>query len=118
MLQLSGTMSSAPIRRICATVLLGLSLTSTSMYGQSTYGAIIGTVKDTSGAVVGNVSIKVTNTDENESHEVKSNNNGNYELLNILPGHYTVTASAAGFETFTATDLLLVSRQTLRVDPE
>ena len=118
MLQLSGTTSSAPIRRICAPSILCLILSLTSVYGQSTYGAIIGTVKDTSGAVVGNVSIKVTNTDENESHEVKSNNNGNYELLNILPGHYTVTASAAGFETFAATDLLLVSRQTLRVDPE
>src|ERR1035438_1332777 len=89
MLQLSGTTSSAPIHRICALSILCLILSLTSAYGQSTYGAIIGTVKDTSGAVVGNVSIKVTNTDENESHEVKSKNNGDYELLNILPGHYT-----------------------------
>jgi hypothetical protein len=118
MLQLSGSTSSAPIRRICALSILCLILSLTSAYGQSTYGAIIGTVKDTSGAVVGNVSIKVTNTDENESHEVKSKNNGDYELLNILPGHYRVTASASGFETFTATELLLVARQTLRVDPE
>jgi hypothetical protein len=115
---LSGSTSSAPIRRICALSILCLILSLTSAYGQSTYGAIIGTVKDTSGAVVGNVSIKVTNTDENESHEVKSKNNGDYELLNILPGHYRVTASASGFETFTATELLLVARQTLRVDPE
>jgi hypothetical protein len=118
MLQLSGTTSSAPIHRICALSILCLILSLTAAYGQSTYGAIIGTVKDTSGAVVGNVSIKVTNTDENESHEVKSKNNGDYELLNILPGHYRVTASASGFETFTATELLLVARQTLRVDPE
>ena len=98
--------------------LLGLSMALTNAYGQSTYGAIIGTVKDTSGAVVANVTVKVTNTDENESHEVKSKNNGDYEVLNILPGHYLVTATATGFETFTATDLLLVARQTLRVDPE
>ncbi len=36
----------------------------------------------------------------------------------MLPAHYTVAVSAAGFETFTATDLLLVARQTLRVDAE
>ena len=118
MLQLSGTTSSAPIHRICALSILCLILTLTSAYGQSTYGAIIGTVKDTSGAVVANVSITVTNTDENTTREAHSNNNGNYELLNILPGHYTVTAAASGFETFTATELLLVARQTLRVDPE
>src|SRR5262249_26836305 len=62
--------------------------------------------------------VKITNTDENTSHDIESNGNGDYELLNILPGHYSVTASAAGFETFTATGLLLVSRQTLRIDPE
>ena len=101
-----------------ALFLLGLSMALTNAYGQSTYGAIIGTVKDTSGAVVANVTVKVTNTDENTTREVQSKNNGDYELLNILPGHYTVTATAAGFETFTATDLLLVARQTLRVDPE
>src|SRR5579871_216533 len=118
MLHCSGTTSGARIRRDFALLLMGLSLALSNARGQSTYGAIIGTVKDTSGAVVGNVTVKITNTDENTSHEVQSKNNGDYELLNILPGHYTVTATAAGFEAFTATDLLLVARQTLRVDPE
>jgi hypothetical protein len=45
-----------------------------------------------------------------------TNASGDYELLNVLPAHYTVTVSSQGFETFTATDVLLVARQTLRVD--
>ena len=104
--------------RICALFLLGLSISLTSAFGQSTYGAIIGTVKDTSGAVVANASVKITNIDENTIRDVQSKSNGDYELLNILPGHYTVTVTAPGFETSTTTGLVLVSRQTLRIDPE
>jgi len=117
MLQLLRIKSCTPMLRIGLLVLLSVS-SLTNALGQSTYGAILGTAKDTSGAVVANVTIKITNTDENTTHEVQTKNNGDYELLNILPGHYVVTATAPGFETFTATDLLLVARQTLRVDPE
>jgi hypothetical protein len=83
---------------------------------QSTYGTILGTVKDSTGASVPNASVKLTNTDENTVREAKSNANGDYEFLNTLPAHYGVTITAPGFETFSATDILLVSRQTLRID--
>jgi hypothetical protein len=91
-------------------------LSASSSFGQSTFGSIIGTVKDASGAVVPGATVKIINTDENTTHPVKSNASGDYELLNVLPGHYSVTVSSSGFETFTATDVLLVARQTLRVD--
>ena len=38
--------------RVYALLLLGLILSSATVFGQSTYGAIIGTVKDSSGAAV------------------------------------------------------------------
>jgi hypothetical protein len=82
-LQQLGITTRAGIARICPFVLLALSSLG-GAYGQSTYGAIIGTVKDTSGAVIGNASIKITNTDENTTHQVQSQSNGDYELLNIL----------------------------------
>src|ERR1700704_3417250 len=107
MLRHFGTTSRAPMHRICALFLLGLSISLTSAFGQSTYGAIIGTVKDTSGAVVANASVKITNIDENESREVKSKSHADCELLNILPGHYTVTVTAPGFETSATTGLVL-----------
>ena len=83
---------------------------------QSTYGTILGSVKDSTGAVIPNALVKIVNTDENTAREVTSNNNGEYQLLNVLPAHYTVTVTANGFENFSATDLVLVARQTLRVD--
>lgn len=97
-------------------VCLAMSSFVVSLYAQSTYGVILGTVKDSSGATVPGAIVKITNTDENTSRDVKTNTVGDYQLLNVLPAHYKVAVSAPGFETFTATDLLLVARQTLRVD--
>jgi hypothetical protein len=86
------------------------------MPAQSTYGTIIGTVKDSSGAAVPNVAISLTNTDKNETKTTTSNSSGDYSIPNILPAHYSLTVSAGGFESFNATNILLVARQTLRID--
>jgi len=84
--------------------------------GQSTYGTIVGTVKDPSGSAVPSATVTLTNLDKNETLQAATNASGSYELLNILPAHYGLTVSAKGFETFSATNILLVSRQTLRID--
>ena len=83
---------------------------------QSTFGTIVGTVTDSSGAVVPDARIKLTNTDENTTREVTTERTGDYQFLNTSPAHYKIDVTAPGFQTFTATDLLLVARQTLRVD--
>ncbi|MGA8595618.1 MAG: TonB-dependent receptor [Bryobacteraceae bacterium] len=99
-------------------MLLGLAWSSATVFGQSTYGSVIGTVKDSSGALIPGASVKLTNTDENTTRYAQTNSAGDYELLNVLPAHYMVTVTAKGFETFDATDLTLVARQTLRVDAQ
>jgi len=83
---------------------------------QSTYGTILGSVKDSSGGALPTATVTLTNLDKNETKEVKTTATGQYELLNILPAHYSLSVTAAGFQTFSATDILLVSRQTLRID--
>jgi hypothetical protein len=97
--------------------LIGLALCFTiSAFSQSTFGTILGTVRDASGAVVPDATLKITNLDENSARETSTNANGDYSLLNALPGRYSVTVTASGFETFTVTDLTLPARETLRVD--
>jgi Carboxypeptidase regulatory-like domain len=83
---------------------------------QSTYGTIVGTVKDSSGAAVANAAVTVTNIDENTARSINSNGSGDYSVPNLLAGHYKVDVSADSFQTFSATDLTLVARQLLRVD--
>jgi Carboxypeptidase regulatory-like domain/TonB-dependent Receptor Plug Domain len=99
-------------RIVLAAFLIGV----TPLSAQSTYGTILGTVKDSSGATVPDASVKITNVDENTIREVKTNSNGDYEAPNLLPAHYRVDVELSGFQTFNATDLSLIARQTLRVD--
>ena len=83
---------------------------------QSTFGSIVGTVKDASDAVVAKAAIRITNVDENTSREIKNSSDGSYEVLNLKPGVYTVTAETPGFQTAAIGDLHLLARQTMRVD--
>ena len=93
-----------------------LCLTPTIMVAQSTFGTILGTVKDNSGAVVPQAAVKATNTDENTTRETTTNGNGDYEFVNTKAGHYKVEVNAQGFQPYAATELLLIARQTLRID--
>ena len=83
---------------------------------QSTFGTILGTVTDSTGAVVPQTRIIVTNQGENTTRTLTTDAQGNYEALNLKAGTYTVTAEASGFKTFKATELQLEARQTLRVN--
>lgn len=85
-------------------------------FAQSTFGAIIGTVRDSTGAVVAGAAVQVKNLDENTARDVQTNADGNYEALNLKPAHYSVTIAHSGFQSFTASDITLVSRQTIRID--
>ena len=47
---------------------------------------------------------------------VVTDQHGDYSLLNLNPGKYQITVSAAGFEKTDFSDLDLQSRETKRVD--
>ena len=87
-----------------------------AVFAQSTFGTVLGTVKDNSGAVVPRAKVSLTDTDENISHSTLTDAKGDYEFVNTQPGHYKVEVAAPGFQLSVAADLLLVARQTLRVD--
>lgn len=83
---------------------------------QSTFGSIVGTVTDPSGAVIPAARVTVTNVGENTSLTVQTNAQGAYEALNLKAGTYRVSIEAAGFKTFQAREVPLAARQVVRVD--
>src|SRR5439155_19869443 len=85
-------------------------------YAQSTFGVVLGTVKDASGGVVKQASVRLTNLGENIARDTITSEDGAYEFHNMKPVLYSVRVSHPGFRTFTAQDLTLVARQILRVD--
>jgi hypothetical protein len=92
------------------------SLFPATLLAQSTQGSILGTVKDTSGAVVPGAKVTVTNTGTGIANTTTSSSAGNYQVLNLIEGSYKIQIAAQGFETEVISDLTLVARQQLRVD--
>ena len=68
-------------------------------------GAIGGTVLDTSGAAVPNATVTVQNTGTNAQQTAVSDASGYFRIIHLQPGTYTVTITAAGFATFSSTNL-------------
>ncbi len=56
-----------------------------------------GTVKDPSGAVVPNATVTVTDPSKGFSRSATSDSSGNYQVLQLPPGIYTVSATSTGF---------------------
>jgi hypothetical protein len=104
--------------RLAASLTLGFALIGLpgALRAQSTLGTILGTVTDSSGAVVPNCDVKITLNEEGALRTLKTDPNGNYEAVNSKPGHYTVEVSDTGFQTSRVENLELAARQTLRVD--
>lgn len=103
------------ITTLCCLFMLGASGVHRAT-AQSIFGSILGTVKDASGSVVPNATVKLINIDENTSRTLTTNDNGDYEAVNTKPGRYRVEVMASGFQTFSTTEILLAARQTIRVD--
>ena len=60
--------------------------------------SIQGTVTDATGAIVPNATLTLLDTDNNRSVTATSNASGVYNFNALAPDHYTLTASAAGFQ--------------------
>jgi hypothetical protein len=87
-----------------------------SAFAQSITGALVGTVTDSSGAVVANAKITVRNVDTNQIVGFITNKDGEYSVPNLVPSHYEITISVSGFATYKVADVNLLTNTTLRND--
>lgn len=85
------------------------------LLGQADQGTITGVVQDTTGAVIGNANVTLTSLDMGQVLKVKTDGSGIFVFSPIKIGNYSVTASSAGFETTTKTNLHLSLQQRLNV---
>ena len=97
-------------------LILFLSITLAAVRGQTTTGAISGTVTDPSGGVIANAQITLQNVQTGISQMARSNASGNYIIPAISVGDYTLTAQAQGFGATTHRGLHLDANQDLTSD--
>ncbi|MPY88801.1 MAG: hypothetical protein GEU99_12835 [Luteitalea sp.] len=77
---------------------------------------IRGVIVDQSQGVLPGVDVTVTEVNTNLSRSAVSDDNGNFELADLRPGIYRLTASLSGFRTYIADDVHLESGQTRRIN--
>ncbi len=86
-------------------------------YGQAgATGSVLGTVTDTSGAVVPGVRVTVTNVDTNVPFRTTTSSTGDYLAPVLNPGHYRVSAELKGFQRSVTSPFTLTVDQKFRVN--
>jgi len=92
---------------------------SASLSAQTLPTAIAGTVRDTSGAVMPGVTIEAASDALIEKvRTVLSDEHGEYKIVDLRPGIYTVTFTLTGFSTIKRDQIELASAFTAKVDAE
>ena len=65
---------------------------------QTTSGRILGRVADSTGAIIGNAKVTIINQGTSISRSVLTNDTGDYNFVEVVPGTYTVTFELSGFK--------------------
>lgn len=83
---------------------------------QTPTAGVTGRVTDAAGAVVPNVTIKVTNLATNISQQTVTNESGDFVLPYLNPASHVLEAAAAGFRSYRRDNFTLAVGQMLRID--
>jgi hypothetical protein len=89
-----------------------------TLWAQTDTAQITGTVKDTTGAVVPQAKVTLTNQLTAMTREVTTNASGDYAFLLLPVGVYSVTAEKQGFQLAKRSDIQLTVAEVIRVDME
>lgn len=85
-------------------------------FAQFETGNIVGTIKDSTGAVVPGAKVTLTNVETGVTSDKVTDANGIYEFFTVRPGQYVVTAEKAGFSIALVDNIQLTVGARQRVD--
>lgn len=85
---------------------------------QAVNGTLLGTVSDSSSAIVPGAKVVITETNTNLSRSSATNQNGYYVLTNLESGMYRVQVEQPGFKTSVREGVQVLVNSTVRVDFE
>jgi hypothetical protein len=103
-------------RRLATFVLALIVSGSPALFAQQETATIVGYVADTSGAMVPNATVTVTNIATNISVTTTTNERGSFSVPSLRPGEYAITSEASGFRKTTRVGITLQVAQVLGLD--
>ena len=98
-----------------ARVALILTIATAGAFAQST-GSISGTVTDPSGDVIPGAQVQITQVETNQIRSLVTDSAGRYTADLLQLGHYTIKASAAGFQATEKSGIVLEAQGSLQVN--
>jgi hypothetical protein len=101
--------------RQCMVVLVVLGSIQSAV-SQSTFGNIVGVIKDPDQLVVPGAQIVLTNLDDNSKRTAIADSDGAFQVMNVKAGQYEFVVQAQGFAPHKVASIHLDARQTLRLD--
>ena len=105
------------MRRMMVALIVVMSLvTATQVLAQGGDGSLRGTVKDSQGGALPGVTITATSEVLLSPSVTVTDSSGNYRLINLPPGTFTVTAQLAGFRVSKREGVLLRAGSNFQVD--
>ena len=105
---------SAAARAVC---LLALSFgLAPSAIAQSVSGTILGTVTDSTGAIVAGAKVTILNEGTGLTRVLTADSNGEYTAPNLPTGHYTITSEMTGFKTIALSNIEVGVDQRVRIN--
>ena len=84
-------------------------------FGQAVYGSIFGTVTDSSGAVIPNATVVVTDVAKGTSVNVTANGSGEFTADHLIPDVYTIKVTADGFKGFQQNDVQIFADTSVKI---
>ncbi len=96
--------------------LLYVCLLPASLFAQFENGSIVGTVRDSSGAVIPEASVTATNKATGVVSTRTSNAEGSFEIPDLRVGQYDLLVTKPGFSSATATDIAVTISGRQRID--
>jgi Carboxypeptidase regulatory-like domain len=97
-----------PTRLLVLMALVALLLPSVLLAQSTTNGAISGTVTDSTGAVLPDITVNLKSTEKGFTNITKTNGQGFYQFPLLEPGTYAITISAPSFKRSTTTTTVSV----------
>ena len=87
-----------------------------SLAAQSSYGSIVGTVTDSTGANMPGTAVTLTNVATSERRTAETDSSGNYQFVNLQPGNYKVDIEKTGFKHLSSDQVQVEVLLTTRFD--
>ena len=87
-----------------------------SARAQVSTASVNGAVRDPKGAVIAGATVTLTNVETAVEHPTVTNGAGEYAILNVTPGHYTLNTTAPGFNPQKTAEFELAVAQTATFD--